>query len=54
MKNLYLFLITSIILCTSAFYLALNGVSGWGRFLFGGIITFVYPVNKNSDDEVES
>lgn len=46
MKNTYIFLLTSVILAIGAIILAYNQIDGWGWFLFGSVITFVYP-SKN-------
>lgn len=43
MKRVYIFLIVSVILAIGAIYLAFHKIDGWGWFLFGSIITFVYP-----------
>ena len=48
MKRLYLFLIVSLVLAIGAIYLASHKIDGWGWFLFGSIITFVYP-SKNEN-----
>ena len=49
MKHAYFFLATSVILAVCSFYLALNGIDGLGWFLFGSVITFVYP-SKSADE----
>ena len=46
MKNAYLFLSVSIILGIAAFILAINNIHGWGWFLLGSLLTFVYPKSK--------
>ena len=51
MKLWFLSLIVSVLLTIGSIYLAVNKIDGWGWFLFGAIITFVYPSKSiNSDD----
>lgn len=51
MKHAYFFLATSVILAVCSFYLVLNGVDEWGWFLFGAIVTFVYPSKSGDEDD---
>lgn len=51
--KLYYFLAVSIILAIIAGILAYRCVNGWGWFLFGSIITFVYP-SKGNDSNAAS
>ena len=49
MERMYVFTILSIILGLTAGILAYNQIDGWGWFLFGAIVTFVYP-SKNDEE----
>lgn len=51
MKYWYVSLIVSILFVCGAIYLAAHNIGGWGWFLFGAIVTFVYPTNSKSSDE---
>jgi len=53
MKNLWLFTALSLLLAVASFCLAWKGIEGWGWFLFGAIITFVYPSSKSDKDDDE-
>jgi hypothetical protein len=43
MKSLWIYTIVSLTLAIGSILLAYYGIKGWGWFLFGSIITFVYP-----------
>ena len=45
------FLLLSLGLAAGAIYLAVNDKEGWGWFLFGAIITFVYPSGKKNKED---
>lgn len=55
-KSFFILLIPCIAAICFAGYLAIEGIEGWGWFLFISICLFVYPkktVSKSNDDKNE-
>lgn len=53
MKDVFIILVSNLVSLTfiiTAWHLLLNDKGGWGWFLFGAIVTFVYFTNNSKEE----